>query len=110
MDDVPFTPTTLNFRFNSVPEPVNSVEARTRYSFDGGEATQSAFMFNRRGTALFFTQQEDEDNEFIKRLARSTTLQINPVLSWAGSPIITFETEGAAKPSCVAEVIFRSYE
>ena len=53
-------------------------------------------MFNLSGTALFFTQQEDEDNEFIKRLARSTTLQINPVLNWAGSPIITFETEDAA--------------
>ncbi len=77
-------------------EPVNSVEARTRYSFDGGEAAQSTFMSNRRGTALFFTQQEDEDNEFIKRLARSTTLQINPVLSWAGTPTITFETAGAA--------------
>jgi len=77
-------------------EPVSSIEARTRYSFDGGEATQSTFMFNQGGTALFFTQQEDEDNEFIKRLARSTTLQINPVLRLAGSPTITFETEGAA--------------
>jgi len=77
-------------------EPVSSVEARTRYSFDGGETTQSTFMFDQSGTALFFTQQEDEDNEFIKRFARSTTLQINPVLRWAGSPIITFETEGAA--------------
>jgi hypothetical protein len=77
-------------------EPVGSIEARTRYSFDGGETTQATFMFNQSGTALFFTQQEDEDNEFIKRLARSTTLQINPVLRWAGSPIITFETEGAA--------------
>ena len=78
-------------------EPVSSVEARTRYSFDGGETTQSTFMFNQSGTALFFTQQEDEDNEFIKRLARSTTLQINPVLRWAVRPIITFETEGAAR-------------
>ena len=77
-------------------EPVSSVEARTRYSFDGGETTESTFMFNLSGTALFFTQQEDEDNEFIKRLARSTTLQINPVLKLAGSPVITFETEGAA--------------
>ena len=65
-------------------EPVSSVEARTRYSFDGGETTQSTFMFNQSGTALFFTQQEDEDNEFIKRLARSTTLQISPVLRWRG--------------------------
>jgi hypothetical protein len=77
-------------------EPVNSVEARTRYSFDGGEAAQATFMFNRRGTAMFFTQQEDQDSDFIPRLARSTTLQINPVLSWAGSPTITFETAGAA--------------
>ena len=77
-------------------EPVGSVAAPTRYSFDGGEATQSKFMFNQRGTALFFTQQEDEDNAFIKRLARSSTLQVNPVLTWAGSPTITFETAGAA--------------
>lgn len=77
-------------------EPVSSIEARTRYSFDGGEPTQSTFMFDQNGTALFFTQQEDEDNEFVKRLARSTTLQINPVLHSAGSPTITFDTEGAA--------------
>jgi len=77
-------------------EPVSATEARTRYSFDGGETTQSTFMFNQSGTALFFTQQEDEDNDFVKRLARSTTLQINPVLRLAGSPIISFETEGAA--------------
>jgi hypothetical protein len=76
-------------------EPVSSVEARTRYSFDGGETTQSTFMFDQGGTALFFTQQEDEDNDFIKRLAGSTSLQINPILKLAGSPIITFETEGA---------------
>jgi len=78
-------------------EPVGSVEAHTRYSFDGGEATQSRFMHNKRGTALFFTQQEDEDNEFVKRLARSTSLQINPTLSWAGSPVLTFATAGAAE-------------
>jgi hypothetical protein len=77
-------------------EPVGSVEARTRYNFDADEAKQSTFMLNRRGNALFFTQQEDEDNEFIKRLARSTTLQVNPVLSWAGSPTIVFATAGAA--------------
>jgi hypothetical protein len=76
-------------------EPVGSVEARTSYSFDGGEQTHSTFMFNQRGTALFFTQQGD-DNEFIKRLARSNALQVNPVLPWIGSPIITFETAGAA--------------
>jgi hypothetical protein len=77
-------------------DPVSYVEARTRYNFDGGENTESTFMFDQSGTALFFTQQEDEDNDFIKRLARSTTLQINPVLRGTGSPIITFETEGAA--------------
>ena len=59
-------------------EPVGSVEARTGYSFDGGETTQSRFMLSRGETALFFTQQEDEENEFVKRLARSTSLQINP--------------------------------
>jgi hypothetical protein len=77
-------------------EPVGSIEARTRYNFDADEATESTFMFDQAGTALFFTQQEDEDNEFIKRLARSTTLKINPVLRLVGSPVITFETEGAA--------------
>ena len=76
-------------------EPVSSVEARTGYSFDGGEPAQSTFMFNPRGTAMFLTQQDD-DNEFIKRLARSNTLQLNPALAWAGSPTITFETAGAA--------------
>ncbi len=77
-------------------EPVGSAEASARYSFDGGEAKQSRFMFDQRGTALFITQQEDEDNDFVKRLAKSNTLQINPVLTWAGSPTITFETAGAA--------------
>ena len=77
-------------------EPVGSIEARTRYSFDGAEPTQSTFMFDQSGAALFFTQQEDEEHEFIKRLAQSSTLQINPVLRWAGSPTITFETAGAA--------------
>ncbi len=76
-------------------EPVSSVDARTGYSFDGGETTQSTFMFNQRGTAMFLTQQED-DNEFAKRLARSSTLQINPALAWAGSPTIIFDTAGAA--------------
>ena len=76
-------------------EPVGSVEARTRYTFDEGEAVDSTFMFNQRGTTLFFTQLED-DNEFIKRLANSSTLRINPALAWAGSPVITFETAGAA--------------
>jgi len=78
-------------------EPVGSVEALTRYSFDGGEARQSKFMLNQSGTALFLTLQEDEDNDFIKRLARSNTLQINPVLSWAGNPTITFNIAGAAE-------------
>ena len=82
--------------FVGFSEPVGSVVASTRYSFDGGESMQSTFMFNRSGTALFFTQHEDEENDFIKRLARATSLQINPVLTWAGSPTITFETEGAA--------------
>jgi hypothetical protein len=76
-------------------EPVGSVEARTRYTFDGGEAMDATFMFNQRGTAMFFTQLED-DNEFIKRLAKSSTLQINPAFAWAGSALITFETAGAA--------------
>ena len=76
-------------------EPVGSVEARTRYSFDGGEPTLSTFMFNQRGTAIFFTQQEDDNNEFVVRLARSSTLQISPALPWAGNPTITFETAGA---------------
>ncbi len=77
-------------------EPVGSVQAPTRYSFDGGQASESRFMLNPRGTAMFFTQQEDEDNDFIKRLAKSNTLQINPTLTWAGTPTITFDTTGAA--------------
>lgn len=77
-------------------EPVGSVQAPTRYSFDGGQASESRFMLNQKGTGLFFTQQEDEDNEFIKRLAKSSTLQINPTLTWAGTPTITFDTAGAA--------------
>ncbi len=76
-------------------EPVGSVEAKTRYSFDGGEPTLSTFMFNQRGTAIFFTQQEDDNNEFVVRLARSSTLQISPALAWIGNPTITFETAGA---------------
>jgi hypothetical protein len=76
-------------------EPVSSVEARTSYTFDGGESTQATFMFNPRGTAMFLTQQDD-DIEFIKRLARSSSLQLNPALAWAGSPTLTFDTTGAA--------------
>jgi hypothetical protein len=76
-------------------EPVGSVQARTSYSFDGGEAKKSTFMLNQGGTALFLTQQDDEGDEFIKRLARSTTMQIIPDLAWAGSPTITFDTTGA---------------
>jgi hypothetical protein len=76
-------------------EPVGSVQAHTSYNF-GGAAQKSTFMLNQGGTALFFTQQGDEDNEFIKQLARSNKLQINPDLAWAGSPTITFDTSGAA--------------
>ncbi len=78
-------------------EPVGSVQARTSYSFDGGEAKKSTFMLNQGGTALFLTQQDDEGDEFIKRLARSTTMQIISDLAWAGSPTITFDTTGAAE-------------
>src|SRR5262245_45638200 len=77
-------------------EPVGSAEIPTRYSFDGGEAKDARIMFNPGGTALFFTQQEDEDNEFVKRLAKSNTMQVNPTLTWAGAPTITFDTSGAA--------------
>lgn len=76
-------------------EPVSSVEARTSYSFDGGESAQSTFMFNPRGTAMFLTQQDD-DSDFVKRLSRANTLQLNPSLAWAGNPTITFDTAGAA--------------
>jgi hypothetical protein len=76
-------------------ESVGSVEARTRYSFDSGEAKESTFMLNQRGTALFLTQQEDDNPDFVKRLAASSSLQINPTLPWVGNPVITFETAGA---------------
>lgn len=75
-------------------EPVSSVEARTRYSFDGGPPAEGTFMFNPQGTAMFFTQQGD-DSGFIGKLARSSTLQITPALAWVGSPTITFDTAGA---------------
>jgi hypothetical protein len=77
-------------------EPVGSVAAPTKYSFDGGQAAESKFMLNPQGTALFFTQQDDEDNDFIKKLAKSSTLQVNPTLTWAGTPTITFDITGAA--------------
>jgi hypothetical protein len=76
-------------------EPVSSVEARTNYSFDGGQGAQSTFMFNPRGTAMFLTQQDD-DTDFVKRLASSQTLQLSPDLAWAGKPTLTFNTAGAA--------------
>jgi hypothetical protein len=76
-------------------EPVGSVQARTSYSFDGGETRHATFMFDQRGTALFFMQQGD-DNDFIERLARSHTLRVDLDLAWVGNPVITFETEGAA--------------
>jgi hypothetical protein len=75
-------------------EPVSSVEARTRYSFDGGAPAEGTFMFNPQGTAMFFTQQGD-DSGFIKKLARSSTLEIVPALAWAGNPTITFDIAGA---------------
>lgn len=75
-------------------EPVSSVDARTRYSFDSGAPAEGTFMFNPQGTAMFFTQQGD-DSGFIEKLARSSTLQINPALAWAGSPTITFDIAGA---------------
>jgi hypothetical protein len=74
--------------------PVSSVEARTRYSFDGGAPAEGSFMFNPQGTAMFFTQQGD-DSEFIGKLARSKTLEVSPALAWAGSPTITFDIAGA---------------
>ena len=78
-------------------EPVGSVQSPTSYSFDDGAAHKSTFMLNQGGTALFFTQQGEDDNDFIKQLARSKTLQISPDLAWAGSPTITFDTSGAAE-------------
>lgn len=75
-------------------EPVSSVDARTRYSFDGGAAAEGTFMFNPQGTAMFFTQQDD-DSGFIGKLARASTLQITPSLAWAGNPTITFDIAGA---------------
>lgn len=76
-------------------EPVSSVDARTRYNFDGGQTEEGTFMFNQPGTAMFFTQQGEND-EFIRKLARANTLQITPALAWAGSPTIVFDTAGAA--------------
>jgi hypothetical protein len=78
-------------------EPVGSVQSPTRYSFDGGAAQKSTFMLNQGGTALFFTQQGEDGNEFIKQLARSNTLRVTPDLAWAGSPTIAFDTSGAAE-------------
>ena len=37
-----------------------------------------------------------EDDDFIKKLAKSNTLQVSPTLTWAGTPTITFDTAGAA--------------
>ena len=75
-------------------EPVSSVDARTQYSFDGGKPSEGTFMFNPKGTAMFFTQQGDESG-FIEKLARASTLQITPALAWAGNPTITFDIAGA---------------
>jgi hypothetical protein len=76
-------------------EPVSSVDARTQYSFDGGAPAEGTFMFNPRGTAMFFTQQ-GEDTDFIAKFVKSNTLQINPALAWAGNPTVTFDIAGAA--------------
>ena len=75
-------------------EPVSSVDARTRYSFDGGARPRARSCSIRSGTAMFFTQQGD-DSGFIEKLAESSTLQINPALAWAGNPTITFDIAGA---------------